>query len=98
MIKVRITIDKKTRSAVIDFTGTSPQHGNLNAPKAVCKAAVLYVFRTLIKEDIPLNDGCFKPLRIIIPEACMLNPSYPAAVVGVMLKPHNISWMHCMEH
>ena len=82
-IKVAITIDKSARSAKIDFTGTSPQQtNNFNAPAAVCKAAVLYVFRTLVDDDIPLNAGCLKPLEIINPEGCMLNPKYPAAVVA----------------
>ncbi len=82
-IKVAITIDKSARSAKIDFTGTSPQQtNNFNAPAAVCKAAVLYVFRTLVDDDIPLNAGCLKPLEIINPEGCMLNPRYPAAVVA----------------
>ncbi|MEG3844066.1 hydantoinase B/oxoprolinase family protein [Microcoleus sp. herbarium14] len=82
-IKVAITIDKSARSAKIDFTGTSPeQTNNFNAPAAVCKAAVLYVFRTLVDDDIPLNAGCLKPLEIINPEGCMLNPCYPAAVVA----------------
>jgi 5-oxoprolinase (ATP-hydrolysing) len=82
-IKVAITIDKSARSAKIDFTGTSPQQANnFNAPAAVCKAAVLYVFRTLVDDDIPLNAGCLKPLEIIIPAGCMLNPRYPAAVVA----------------
>ena len=82
-IQVRITIDRDNRSAKIDFTGTSPQlESNFNAPSAVCKAAVLYVFRTLVNDDIPLNAGCLKPLEIIIPEGCMLNPRYPAAVVA----------------
>jgi 5-oxoprolinase (ATP-hydrolysing) len=83
MIKVKITIDKKLRNAKIDFTGTSPQlNNNFNAPSAVCKAAVLYVFRTLVNDDIPLNAGCMKPLEVIIPQGCMLNPHYPAAVVA----------------
>jgi 5-oxoprolinase (ATP-hydrolysing) len=83
MIKVKITIDKKLRNAKIDFTGTSPQlNNNFNAPSAVCKAAVLYVFRTLLNDDIPLNAGCMKPLEVIIPQGCMLNPHYPAAVVA----------------
>jgi 5-oxoprolinase (ATP-hydrolysing) len=82
-IKVAITIDKSARRAKIDFTGTSPQqNNNFNAPAAVCKAAVLYVFRTLVDDDIPLNAGCLKPLEIINPEGCMLNPRYPAAVVA----------------
>ena len=82
-IQVKISIDKNNRSAKIDFTGTSPQtSNNFNAPKAVCKAAVLYVFRTLVEDNIPLNEGCLKPLEIIIPEGCLLNPHYPAAVVA----------------
>ena len=82
-IQVQISIDKNSRSAKIDFTGTSPQsNNNFNAPKAVCKAAVLYVFRTLVDDNIPLNDGCLKPLEIIIPEGCLLNPKYPAAIVA----------------
>ncbi|MBV9388035.1 MAG: hydantoinase B/oxoprolinase family protein [Chroococcidiopsidaceae cyanobacterium CP_BM_ER_R8_30] len=83
VIQVAIAIDKSTRSARIDFTGTSPQlASNFNAPAAICKAAVLYVFRTLVNDDIPLNAGCLKPLEIIIPESCLLNPRYPAAVVA----------------
>jgi 5-oxoprolinase (ATP-hydrolysing) len=83
VIKVRIRIDKATRSAAIDFTGTSPQQSNnFNAPAAVTMAAVIYVFRTLVNEDIPLNAGCMKPLKVFIPEGCMLNPRYPAAVVA----------------
>jgi 5-oxoprolinase (ATP-hydrolysing) len=82
-IQVNITIDRSTRSAHIDFTGTSPQQStNLNAPLAIGKAVVLYVFRTLVDDDIPLNAGCLKPLKITIPEGCMLNPRYPAAVVA----------------
>ena len=82
-IAVTVTIDRPTRSATIDFTGTSPQQpNNFNAPVAVCKAAVLYVFRSLVDDDIPLNAGCLKPLNIIIPDGCMLNPRYPAAVVA----------------
>ncbi len=82
-IQVSITIDEEKREAVIDFSGTSPQvDSNFNAPSAICIAAVLYVFRTLVDDDIPLNAGCLKPLRIIIPEGCMLNPRYPAAVVA----------------
>jgi 5-oxoprolinase (ATP-hydrolysing) len=82
-IKVTITINQANRSAKIDFTGTSSQlNNNFNAPFAVCKAAVLYVFRTLVDDDIPLNAGCLKPLEIIIPAGSMLNPQYPAAVVA----------------
>ena len=82
-IHVRISIDKAKRSARIDFTGTSMQlPNNFNAPSAVCMAAVLYVFRTLVDDDIPLNAGCLKPLEVIIPEGSMLRPRYPAAVVA----------------
>lgn len=82
-INVEIDIDKGTKTARIDFTGTSRQLvNNFNAPAAVCKAAVLYVFRTLIEDDIPLNAGCLTPLDIIIPEGSMLNPKFPAAVVA----------------
>lgn len=82
-ICVKIAIDRHNRSACVDFTGTSPQRStNLNAPLAICKAVVLYVFRTLVEDDIPLNAGCLKPLEIVIPEGCLLNPRYPAAVVA----------------
>ena len=82
-IEVTISIDKQARSARLDFTGTSGVHpGNFNAPSAICKAAVLYVFRTLVSDDIPLNAGCLKPLEIVLPEGCMLRPVYPAAVVA----------------
>jgi len=82
-IVVAISIDKGKREATIDFTGTSAQQPtNFNAPSAVCKAAVLYVFRTLVDDDIPMNAGCLKPLHIIIPEGSMLRPRYPAAVVA----------------
>jgi 5-oxoprolinase (ATP-hydrolysing) len=78
-----LRVDAQARSAVIDFSGTSPQQtNNFNAPKAVCMAAVLYVFRTLVDDDIPLNAGCLKPLKVIIPEGCMLNPRAPASVVA----------------
>jgi len=82
-IHVEVRVDAQSRSAVIDFTGTSAQQtNNFNAPKAVCMAAVLYVFRTLVDDDIPLNAGCLKPLQVIIPEGCMLNPRAPASVVA----------------
>ncbi len=82
-IAVTISIDKAAREATIDFTGTSAQQTtNFNAPSAVCKAAVLYVFRTLVDDEIPMNAGCLKPLRIVIPEGSMLAPRYPAAVVA----------------
>jgi 5-oxoprolinase (ATP-hydrolysing) len=83
VIRVRIAIDRPARRATIDFTGTSAQlPNNYNAPSAVCMAAVLYVFRTLVDDDIPLNAGCLKPLDVIIPEGSMLRPRYPAAVVA----------------
>ncbi len=82
-ITVAIRVDTKNRSAEIDFTGTSPQQtNNFNAPTAVCMAAVLYVFRTLVDDDIPLNAGCLKPLKVIIPAGSMLNPNPPASVVA----------------
>ena len=82
-IAVTIAIDKARREATIDFAGTSAQQPtNFNAPSAVCKAAVLYVFRTLVDDEIPMNAGCLKPLRIEIPEGSMLKPRYPAAVVA----------------
>jgi len=83
VIRVAIAVDRASRSATIDFTGTSgEQPTNFNAPSAVCKAAVLYVFRTLVDDEIPMNAGCLKPLTIVIPDGSMLNPRYPAAVVA----------------
>ena len=83
VIRVRVTVDGARREATIDFTGSSAQlPNNFNAPKAVTMAAVLYVFRTLVDDDIPLNAGCLKPLHVIVPEGCMLNPTPPAAVVA----------------
>ena len=82
-ICVAIGVDREKREAVIDFTGTSQQQvSNFNAPSSVCMAAVLYVFRLMVEDDIPLNAGCLKPLNVIIPEGCMLAPKYPAAVVA----------------
>jgi len=82
-IALTVTVDRAARSARIDFTGTSAQRpGNTNAPLAVGKAAVLYVFRTLVDAPIPLNEGCLKPLTLVMPEGSMLNPRYPAAVVA----------------
>ena len=82
-IQVAIRVNQLTRSATIDFTGTSGQlTNNFNAPSAVCMAAVLYVFRTLVDDDIPLNAGCLKPLEVIIPPGSMLNPHFPASVVS----------------
>jgi 5-oxoprolinase (ATP-hydrolysing) len=82
-IQVAIRVNAAHRSAEVDFTGTSPQQtNNFNAPTAVCMAAVLYVFRTLVNDDIPLNAGCLKPIKVIIPEGSMLNPNPPASVVA----------------
>jgi 5-oxoprolinase (ATP-hydrolysing) len=82
-LKVSLTIDHESGSATVDFTGTSEQRpSNFNAPLSVCKAAVLYVFRTLLDCDIPMNEGVLKPLKLIVPEGSMLNPHYPAAVVA----------------
>ncbi|HLL11394.1 MAG TPA: hydantoinase B/oxoprolinase family protein, partial [Rubrivivax sp.] len=82
-IVVKVTVQAAQRAATIDFSGTSEQlPNNFNAPKAVTMAAVLYVFRTLVDDDIPLNAGCLKPLQVIVPEGCMLNPRPPAAVVA----------------
>ena len=82
-ICVRISIDKEHRTATVDFTGTSSQNtGNYNAPLSICRAAVLYVFRTLVGSDIPMNEGCMKPIEVVVPKNTMINPSYPAAVIA----------------
>ena len=82
-IRVRITIDKAARSATFDFTGTSDQQpDNFNAPYSIVRAASLYVVRTLVDDAIPMNDGCLRPIELIVPPGSMLNPSYPAAVVA----------------
>ncbi len=82
-IKVRISIDRDTREATVDFTGTSPQRpDNFNAPAPVTRAAVLYVFRVMVDDAIPMNAGCLRPIKIVIPEGSMLSPRYPAAVVA----------------
>ncbi|SLN19781.1 Acetophenone carboxylase gamma subunit [Roseovarius litorisediminis] len=82
-IRVKVTVDHANREATIDFTGTSPQNpGNYNAPRSICDAVVLYVFRTMVGADIPLNQGCLKPLKIVVPDGSMLNPIYPAAVIA----------------
>jgi 5-oxoprolinase (ATP-hydrolysing) len=82
-IKVAITVDKAARQALIDFTGTSAQDEfNYNAPLAICRAVVLYVFRTLVGSNIPMNEGCLKPLTMIVPEHTMINPTSPAAVIS----------------
>ncbi|MBX7248258.1 MAG: hydantoinase B/oxoprolinase family protein [Caulobacteraceae bacterium] len=83
VVRAAIRVDREARSAVIDFTGTSAQLAdNFNAPLSITRAAVLYVFRTLVDDEIPLNEGCLKPLEIRVPEGSMLNPRYPAAVVA----------------
>jgi 5-oxoprolinase (ATP-hydrolysing) len=83
VIAVSVRVDQHARSATIDFTGTTAQlDSNFNAPRSVASAAVLYVFRTLVDDDIPLNDGCLRPLTLIVPEGSMLAPTYPAAVVA----------------
>jgi 5-oxoprolinase (ATP-hydrolysing) len=83
VIKVRITVDKKKREATVDFTGTSEQQPtNFNAPEPVTRAAVLYVFRVMVDDDIPMNAGCLRPINIVIPKHSMLTPEYPAAVVA----------------
>ena len=93
-IKVAVRVNAQNRSAEIDFTGTSAQQANnFNAPTAVCMAAVLYVFRSLVNDDIPLNAGCLKPLKVIIPEGCMLNPNFPASVVA-----GNVETSSCMTN
>ncbi|CDZ53758.1 hydantoinase B/oxoprolinase family protein [Neorhizobium galegae] len=83
VINVKITVDKAKREATVDFTGTSPQKkNNFNAPEPVTRAAVLYVFRVMVESSIPMNAGCLRPIRIIVPEGSMLKPQYPAAVVA----------------
>jgi 5-oxoprolinase (ATP-hydrolysing) len=82
-IRVTIRVDRAKREATVDFTGTSPQqYDNFNAPEPVTRAAVLYVFRVMVDDDIPMNAGCLRPIRIIIPKRSMLSPEYPAAVVA----------------
>ena len=90
VVAVRITIDKARRRASLDFADTSPQQeSNFNAPFAVCRSAVLYVFRTLVDDDIPLNAGCLKPLDILVPDGSLLRPRYPAAVVAGNVETSN---------
>ncbi len=83
IIKVKITVDRARREATVDFTGTSPvMKNNFNAPEPVTRAAVLYAFRVMVEDNIPMNAGCLRPINIIIPDGCMLRPEYPAAVVA----------------
>ena len=80
---VRVTVDREARSATVDFTGTSPQQpNNFNAPFSICRAATLYVFRTMVDDAIPMNDGCLRPITLVVPEGSMLHPHYPGAVVA----------------
>ena len=82
-VQVAIRIDKAARSATFDFTGTSAQLAdNFNAPRSIVRAASLYVVRTLIDDAIPMNDGCLRPITLVVPERSMLNPQFPAAVVA----------------
>ncbi len=82
-VSVSVAVDRESRSAVIDFAGTSAQQpNNFNAPYSICRAATLYVFRTLVDDAIPMNDGCLRPITLKVPEGSMLNPNYPAAVVA----------------
>ncbi|MBU1175336.1 MAG: hydantoinase B/oxoprolinase family protein, partial [Alphaproteobacteria bacterium] len=82
-VEVKITVDQQARTAKVDFTGTSPtQPNNFNAPRPVTRAAVLYVFRVMVDEPIPMNAGCLKPIEIVVPDGTMLSPEYPAAVIA----------------
>ena len=82
-VSVRVRVDREARTALVDFTGSSGQQGdNFNAPYSICRAATLYVFRTLVDDAIPLNDGCMRPITLVVPDGSMLNPRYPAAVVA----------------
>jgi len=82
-VQVAVTVDRESRSAVVDFTGTSAQQpNNFNAPYSICRAATLYVFRTMVDDSIPMNDGCLRPITLVVPEGSMLNPHFPAAVVA----------------
>ncbi|MDA4846513.1 hydantoinase B/oxoprolinase family protein [Hoeflea poritis] len=83
LIRVKISVDREARTATVDFTGTSPvMKNNFNAPEPVTRAAVLYCFRVMVEGSIPMNAGCLRPINIVLPDDCMLRPSYPAAVVA----------------
>jgi 5-oxoprolinase (ATP-hydrolysing) len=83
VVQVAVTVDREARAAIIDFTGTSARlPDNFNAPSSIVRAAVLYAFRTLVDDTIPMNDGCLRPIRLVIPEGSMLAPKHPAAVVA----------------
>lgn len=82
-MKLKLTINTKSKTAVFDFTGTDPEmYGNCNAPRAITSSAIIYCLRSLVNTDIPLNQGCLQPVEIIVPEGCFINPSEKAAVVG----------------
>jgi 5-oxoprolinase (ATP-hydrolysing) len=82
-VRVAVKVDREARSATVDFTGTSAQQpNNFNAPYSICRAATLYVFRTMVDDSIPMNDGCLRPIMLVVPEGSMLRPNYPAAVVA----------------
>ena len=96
IIKVKISVDRKKREATVDFTGTSPQQPtNFNAPEPVARAAVLYVFRVMVDDEIPMNAGCLRPIRIVIPEGSMLSPRYPARWSPAMSRPPRRSPTRC---
>lgn len=83
ILKLKIKIDREDGSAEFDFTGTSGEvYGNLNAPRAITFSAIIYVLRSLVKEDIPLNQGCLAPIKVILPAGTILSPSLGAATVG----------------
>ena len=82
-MKLKLTINIKDKTAIFDFTGTDPEmSGNCNAPRAITSSAIIYCLRSLVNSDIPLNQGCLKPVTMIVPEGCFINPSPTAAVVG----------------
>ena len=98
MIQVAVRMDRAARTAEVDFTGTSPQlPSNFNAPSSVAMAAVLYVFRTLVADDIPLNSGCLKPVRVIIPPGCMRPRSFPRPWPPGTSRPRRPSRGPCMR-
>ncbi len=91
VIKVRITVDREKRTAKVDFTGTSPvMKNNFNAPEPVTRAAVLYAFRVMVEDNIPMNAGCLRPIEIVIPEGCMLRPAYRRRWSPAMSRPHSM--------
>ena len=100
VIKVKITVDRARREATVDFTGTSPvMKNNFNAPEPVTRAAVLYAFRVMVEDNIPMNAGCLRPINIVIPDGCMLRPAYPAAVVaGNVETSQHVTNAHVRRH